>query len=186
MEEEKIKKEAEKNKKSAYSEFDMPTEVHEVYKKDGSIRICNQGKYEFLLDEDYFKTGITTFTLKLPKYLDTSQVKVDLNPQYVRCDVKGKITQLKFDYEIKVEGSSIQRSQTTGYLVIKADMVGVSKKDIKDTKSNYKSLNANIKKDDKAFIQAPNKNDRSDKSSKPFITYKDDKVNGISEVKVSD
>lgn len=41
MEEEKIKKEAEKNKKSAYSEFDMPTEVPEVYKKDGSIRICN-------------------------------------------------------------------------------------------------------------------------------------------------
>jgi len=68
MEAEKLKKEQEKNKKSSWNdEYDMPVEVPEVYKKDGSIRICNQGKYDFLLDEDIFRTGETTFTLKLPK-----------------------------------------------------------------------------------------------------------------------
>ncbi len=68
MEEEKLKKEAEKNKKGAWSEYDEPVAPPEVYKKDGSIRICNQGKYEFYIDEDIYKTGVMTFALKLPKY----------------------------------------------------------------------------------------------------------------------
>lgn len=108
--------------------------------------------------------------------MDTSQIKVDLNPQYVRCDIKGKITQLRFDHEIIMEGATIQRSQTTGHLVIKANIVGVTKKDNKSDKINYC-----IKKDNKPLIKAPDKNE---KVTKPFITYKDTTINGISEVKV--
>ena len=56
--------------------------------------------------------------LQLPRFMDTSLINVDLNPEYVRVDVKGKITQLKFDCEIIVEKSKVQRSTTTGSLVL--------------------------------------------------------------------
>ena len=50
--------------------------------------------------------------------MDTSLVNVDLHPLYVRLDIKGKITQLKFEEEILVDKSKIQRSQTTGALLL--------------------------------------------------------------------
>lgn len=130
MEEEKLKKEEEKVEKSKKSYWtDEPNkDLPSVYKDNGDIRVCNQGKYEFIIDEDYLRTGITTFELKLPKYMDTSHIKVDLNPQYVRVEAKGKLTQLKFSHEIKVEKSTIQRSQTTGHLVIKCPIEGVTTK----------------------------------------------------------
>jgi flagellar motor switch protein FliM len=48
--------------------------------------------------------------------MDTSTMDIDLQPLYVRCNIKGKITQLVFEEEILVERSSVQRSQTTGAL----------------------------------------------------------------------
>jgi protein TilB len=129
LEEDKLKKEEDKKKQNNSWNTEPPQEAPPVYKDNGEIRICNQGKYEFFLDEDIFSTGITTFELKLPKFLDVSQIKVDLNPQYVRVDVKGKITQLRFDREIIVEKSTIQRSTTTGHLLIKAPIVGIVPKE---------------------------------------------------------
>jgi len=35
---------------------------------------------------------IIMLDLYIPKYMDTSLVDVDLNPEYIRIDVKGKIT----------------------------------------------------------------------------------------------
>lgn len=32
------------------------------------------------------------FEICVPKFMDTSLCEVDLQPTYVRCDVKGKIT----------------------------------------------------------------------------------------------
>jgi protein TilB len=104
------------------------TVIPSAYKDNGDIRICNQGKYDFKLDEDDVRTGITTFELKLPKHMDTTQVQVDLNPQYVRVVAKDKVTQLKFAHEIIVEKSTIQRSQTTGLLLIKCPIVGFKPK----------------------------------------------------------
>jgi len=53
---------------------------------------------------------------------------VDLNPQYVRVVVKDKATQLKFSYEVIVEKSVIQRSTTTGHLVVKCPIQGYEAK----------------------------------------------------------
>jgi len=50
--------------------------------------------------------------------MDTSLLNIDLQPQYVRCDIRGKITQLRIPEEILVEKSKVQRSQTTGMLTI--------------------------------------------------------------------
>ena len=77
---------------------------------------------------------ITTFELKLPKFMDTSQISVDLNPQYVRVIAKEKLTQLKFNYDIVVENSTIQRSITTGHLLIKCPIVGAKVKEIVNRK----------------------------------------------------
>lgn len=37
------------------------------------------------------------------RYLDTSLLEVNLNPKYVSVRIKGKLTQLKLQEEIKVE-----------------------------------------------------------------------------------
>ena len=50
--------------------------------------------------------------------METSSLNVDLQPSYVRVNVKEKITQVRFDEDIMVERSSVQRSQTTGWLCI--------------------------------------------------------------------
>ncbi len=56
----------------------------------------------------------------MPKFLDTSLLIVDVQPTYVRVDVKGKVTQLHWPDEVLVDQATIQRSQTTGFLVITA------------------------------------------------------------------
>jgi protein TilB len=129
IEEEKMQKEKEKDsKKRSPWDPEPPQGPHSVYKNNGEIRVCNQGKYDFYLNEDIFVSGITLFELKLPKYLQTTQINVDLNPQYIRVVVKDKVTQLKFCYEIIVEKSVIQRSTTTGHLVIKCPILGYENK----------------------------------------------------------
>lgn len=52
--------------------------------------------------------------------MDTSLLNVDVQPTYVRCEIKGKVTQLHWPEEILVEKATIQRSTTTGFLVITA------------------------------------------------------------------
>jgi len=48
--------------------------------------------------------------LYIPKYMDTSLVDVDMNPEYIRIDVKGKITQIRFGVEVMVDTTRILRS----------------------------------------------------------------------------
>eukprot|EP00826_Nyctotherus_ovalis_P038514 TRINITY_DN3610_c0_g7_i1.p1 TRINITY_DN3610_c0_g7~~TRINITY_DN3610_c0_g7_i1.p1 ORF type:complete len:405 (-),score=150.60 TRINITY_DN3610_c0_g7_i1:96-1310(-) len=86
-----------------------------VYNAEGEIRQCNQGKYKFKFVNDWDDENVV-FELYVPKFLDTSLINVDLNPTYVRIDVKGKITQIKFEEEVIVAKSKVQRSTTTGAL----------------------------------------------------------------------
>ena len=57
--------------------------------------------------------------------MNTDSLNCDLQPQYVRVDVKGKVTQIRFDEEILVERSTIQRSTTTGWLCITMPKVNI-------------------------------------------------------------
>lgn len=43
------------------------------------------------------------FNLEVPRFMDTSLLNVDLQPTYIRVDVKGKITQIRFPENILVE-----------------------------------------------------------------------------------
>ena len=62
-----------------------------VYTSQGKVRMCNQGGYEWRFDESACKTKLTV-TLAVPKFMDTSSLNVDVQPTYVRCEVKGKVT----------------------------------------------------------------------------------------------
>ena len=86
-----------------------------VYNSRGEIRQCNEGKYEFKFDE----TGSEIIlTVAVPKFLDTSQIDVDLQSTYIRCSIKGKILQLSLSEDIDVCNSGITRAKVTGELRI--------------------------------------------------------------------
>jgi len=109
MQADKKRKEEEEKKNSMFAHLDELKEKKEpppVYNKQGEVRQCNEGKYEFDFSESEDRL-YHILEIKLPKFLDTSLINVDLQPQYVRMDIKGKITQLVFPSEIKVEESQL-------------------------------------------------------------------------------
>jgi protein TilB len=102
-----------------YNEFYDQTDEGppQVYNKKGEVRQLNQGKYEWRFDETPDKTSVV-FEIKVPKFMDTQHMNVDLHPDYIRLDIKGKFTQLNIPENILVEKSKVQRSTTTGVLQI--------------------------------------------------------------------
>ena len=62
-----------------------------MYNNFADIRQCNEGKYEFEFSESGDKTSII-LEIQIPRFMDTSLINLDLQPAYVRIDVKGKIT----------------------------------------------------------------------------------------------
>lgn len=77
-----------------------------VYNECGQIRSANQGKYEWRFDESQDKTCVI-FEIKIPKFMDTSSINCDLHPDYIRLDIKGRITQLPIPENILVEKSKV-------------------------------------------------------------------------------
>ena len=66
--------------------------------------------------------------MEVPKFMSTDSLNVDLQPQFIRVEVKGKVTQIRFDEDILIERSTVQRSTTTGWLCVtmprvNADMI---------------------------------------------------------------
>jgi protein TilB len=117
------KEEKEKNeRKRMGTEPKEKREVPGIYNYRGEIRQCNEGKYDFLLDDTSIP-GKVVFELAVPKYLETGSLDVDVNPYYVRCVVKEKVTQLKLPAEVSPDASKVQRSKTTGSLRIEMPCV---------------------------------------------------------------
>ena len=113
-----------------FEEGQKKKEAPSVYNPQGDIRQCNEGKYEWLFSESEDKTCLV-LDVYLPKFMDTSLIQVDLNPQYIRLDIKGKITQLKFEQEIVVEKSKVQRSTTTGVLQLRMPLAHIPEIEVK-------------------------------------------------------
>merc|ERR1711976_646030 len=117
------KEEKERNEKRRMgTEEKAPREIPAVYNARGEIRQCNEGKYDFNLDE-YAEPGKVLFELAVSKYLDTTSLDVDVNPFYVRVVVKDKVTQLKLPSEVRPDASTVKRSRTTGSLRIEMPLV---------------------------------------------------------------
>lgn len=61
----------------------------------------------------------------IPRYLSTSLLEADVQPNYVRVIVKGKIFQLHLPKEVKPDSSTSLRSQTTGHLLVTMPKVNI-------------------------------------------------------------
>lgn len=61
--------------------------------------MINQGGYDWKFDETSDKTKLI-YSLNVPKFMDTSSLNVDVQPTYIRVDVKGKVTQIHWPEEI--------------------------------------------------------------------------------------
>lgn len=91
------------------------------------------------------------------RYLDTSLIDVDVQPNFVRASVKGKVFQLALNDEVNIEASTSQRSMITGHLlitmpklnfkeVLPVKMIDDGKKKTPLTPVDYKNIVKNDKK----------------------------------------
>lgn len=85
-------------------------------------------------------TSILTPPYLVHRFLDTSLIEVDVQPNYVRVTVKGKVFQMALGAEIRLDESTSKRSQTTGELLIVMPKLGAAncvsvKKVVNETES---------------------------------------------------
>lgn len=120
----------------------------------------NQAKLDFLFREEEKEFILE---LKVYKFLDTAYLEVDIQPNYFRVTVKGKIFQCALSQEVITSQAVVQRSQITGELLIKAPKLNFEDT-IKDTNKST------ILKDG---VSNNEKQDRKEKSTlKGTVDYK--------------
>ncbi|KAJ9516041.1 hypothetical protein QJQ45_024441 [Haematococcus lacustris] len=124
MEMTKMNQEAEARKKSGASKgledgSGRPSRHQDfpVIQDGERIMQRNEGRWEFSMEEND-KGDALELEVDAGKYLDTSLIKADVQPTYVRLLIKGKLLQLLLPCEVKPDASSAQRSQATGRLVL--------------------------------------------------------------------
>ena len=69
--------------------------------------------------------------------MDTSMLEVDVQPTYVRVVVKDKVTQLLWPDEVLTDGAKVQRSQTTGWLMITCDKANINEIQLRNMQIAY-------------------------------------------------
>nr|CAD7426357.1 unnamed protein product [Timema monikensis] len=112
------------------------TPHHRKYKtfaSDGRPLNLNEAKVPFTLTEDETTNSIV-LDISVFRYLDTALIDVDIHPNYAKVTIKGKVLQLVFDKEIKCGSTVVQRSKTTGHLVLTMPKVNGT------VKSNFQVL----------------------------------------------
>ena len=94
--------------------------ISSKFLKNGKMRQCNEGKYEFRLFE-YEDSKLTNFHIKLPKYLNTDLIKTEIFPNFISIRIKDKLTQIKLWEEVFIKPKKLQRSKNTGELFIQLE-----------------------------------------------------------------
>ncbi|CAH0725981.1 unnamed protein product, partial [Brenthis ino] len=97
------------------------TEIEEkrqiiFFASDGRPFNINQPKIKFRFSDTI--PNVYTLDLAIYKHLDTSLLSIDIQANYVRVTIKGKIFQLHLPEDIQIVNSTAQRSQITGHLLI--------------------------------------------------------------------
>lgn len=96
--------------------------VKEVEQDDGTLpRQRNTCRYDFEIDED--QKGNIVAVLKLPKFMDTSLIDVDMHPRWFQCLMKGKSFLMHVDLPINPDKSKVQRILSNGHLVLTMPIV---------------------------------------------------------------
>ncbi|XP_050670149.1 protein tilB [Leptidea sinapis] len=87
-----------------------------LFAPDGRPFNINQAKIGFKFKDNEPDKYI--LDLAIYRYLDTSLVDIDVQPNYVRVTLKGKIFQLHLPEEVDITNSTAIRSQITGRLLV--------------------------------------------------------------------
>ncbi|XP_052273398.1 dynein axonemal assembly factor 11-like [Dreissena polymorpha] len=122
-----------------------PKPPRRLFADDGRPLNVNEPKINFKLTED--ETGNSyLLDYQCYKYLDTSMIDVDVQPNYIRITTKGKTFQLCLEQEVNADSSSCQRSQITGHLLVtmpKAKQIVKSSPKPAKTSNNNKENESN-------------------------------------------
>ncbi|XP_020808860.1 protein tilB-like [Drosophila serrata] len=97
------------------STLDPPRRERHFFAPDGRPYNMNQAKlpFKFQDEADHYQLQLEVY-----RHLDTSLIDVDVQTNYTRVTVKGKIFQIAYNEEVKPDESTVQRSQTTGHLMV--------------------------------------------------------------------
>ncbi|XP_076657840.1 touch insensitive larva B [Halictus rubicundus] len=106
----------EERRKKRDNRDSRPAYVPKLFSPEGRPYNTNQPKIPFTLNND--RRDVVVLEVMVYKYLDTDYVDVDVQPEYVRVTIKGKILQLTLPCEVSVEGSKAERNTTNGKLVV--------------------------------------------------------------------
>ncbi|KAH8386894.1 hypothetical protein KR093_003311, partial [Drosophila rubida] len=92
---------------------EKPKRTTHLFAPCGRPYNINQAKLPFNFQDE---PSHYSLLLEVYKHLDTSLIDVDVQPNYVRITVKGKVFQIAYHDEVKPMESQVQRSQITGHL----------------------------------------------------------------------
>lgn len=123
-------REIEERKKNGEKKKKKPPKRN-FFKADGTAYNMNDAGLDFVLDGQFDKTEPLVLDLAVYKYLDTSQLDLDVQPRHVRVTFKNKVFQLALPDEVKPDSAKAERSKISGHLVVtmpKVDQIVKPKK----------------------------------------------------------
>lgn len=113
---EKMRENREKKTETKFGKPEIKRQKR-YFNNAGDPMNVNEGKIDFVMtendDDSAFILDVSCY-----KYLDSSLIDVDVQPEYVRVTLKGEVLQLVLREEVSTDNSKAQRSQTTGHLVV--------------------------------------------------------------------
>lgn len=106
-------------KLKSYESENKKEEKREIrlFTSDGRPFNINQPKIDFKFSDEE-DLNLYVLDLAIYKHLDTNLLEIDVQSNYVRVIIKGKIFQLHLPQEVDITNSKAQRSQITGHLVV--------------------------------------------------------------------
>ncbi|KAH0535825.1 hypothetical protein KQX54_019558 [Cotesia glomerata] len=107
---------AEKKNKKKDNKLNKNKYIPKLFNCEGRAYNINQAKVSFTLNDD--DRDNIVLEISLYRYLDTSYVDIDVQPNYVRATIKGKILQLSLPCEVSTDSSVAKRNVATGNLVV--------------------------------------------------------------------
>ena len=107
----------EKNKQKPQFEYERKKKENPKYKYDGERRMCNEFKCNWTLEE-YQYAEYSELRLDLPKYLEISEINVELTGKWIAVDARNDLFQMKLWEEVYSNPVKLQRSAITGQLYI--------------------------------------------------------------------
>ena len=90
------------------------------------------------------------------QHMDPSQYEIDVEPNYVRITVKGKVFQLRLNAEVRCDAARAERSPATGKLIVTMPRV----KKLMGLPQNYGECNQETDSNEKTKAKGPPKVER--------------------------